>query len=189
LTAQQEKERLTKEAKDARNQVALLSQLFKRQYRGDIQALLAGNVQVLGPHPSAGTPAPTIPGVLSPAFFLPQGAFGSQPPPLVLDESMYGPSILDNLSYPRVEDTYTVSPVKSFSPMEANTCSMEIRPDSDDHLVDVPESEGLDTFEDPTGLEATLRNSSLDGCKEVFLYRGSSDDDDEDGGQDRGEGG
>jgi hypothetical protein len=66
---------------------------------------------------------------------------------------------------------------------------MEIRPDNDDCMVDVPEPEGLDTSEDPTGLEAALRNSSLDGCKEVFLHRGSFDDDDEEGGQDRGEGG
>jgi hypothetical protein len=120
LAAQQEKERLAKEAEDARNQVALLKQLFERQYRGDIQALLAGNVQVLGPHPPAGTPAPTVTGVPSLAFVLMQGVSGSQPPPLVPDESMYGPSILDNLSYPRVEDTYEMSFVKSLSPMETN---------------------------------------------------------------------
>ena len=36
LAVQQEKKRLAKEAKDARNQVVLLSQLFKRQYGGDI---------------------------------------------------------------------------------------------------------------------------------------------------------
>jgi hypothetical protein len=69
------------------------------------------------------------------------------------------------------------------------TCSMKIRPNSDDRMVDVPESEGLGTSEDPTRLEAALHNSSLDGCKEVFPRMGSSDDDDEDGGQDRGEGG
>jgi hypothetical protein len=66
---------------------------------------------------------------------------------------------------------------------------MEIRADSDDRMVDIPESEGLDTSEDPMGLEAALRNSSLDGCKEVFQHRGSSDDNDEDNGHDRGEGG
>jgi hypothetical protein len=33
---------------------------------------------------------------------------------------MYGPSILDNLSYPRVEDTYEMSSVKSLSLMETN---------------------------------------------------------------------
>jgi hypothetical protein len=186
--------------------------------------LLAGNVQVLGPHPSAGTPAPTILGVPSPAFVLPQGASRSQPPSLIPDEAIYGPSIPDNLSYPRVEDTYEMSSVKYLSSMETDppilppspppanpspiigrvlgfdsmddaaplqpcshprledTCSMEIRPDSDDRMVDVPESEGLGTSEDPTGLEAALRNSSLDGCKEVLPRRGSSSDDDEDGG-------
>jgi hypothetical protein len=84
LAAQQEKEGLAKEAKDARNQVALLKQLFERQYGGDIQALHAGNVQVPGPHPSTGTPAPTIPGVQSPIFVLPHGASRSKPPPLFL---------------------------------------------------------------------------------------------------------
>jgi hypothetical protein len=59
---------------------------------------------------------------------------------------------------------------------------MDIRPDSEDRMVDVPESQGLDTSEDPTGLEAVLRNSSLDVCKDVLPRRGSSDDDDEDGG-------
>jgi hypothetical protein len=57
-------------------------------------------------------------------------------------------------------------------------------------MVDVPESQGLDTSEDRTRLEAALRNSSLDVCKDVLPRRGSSDDDDdEDGGQDRREGG
>jgi hypothetical protein len=56
-------------------------------------------------------------------------------------------------------------------------------------MVDVPEPEGLDTSEDPTGLEAALRNSSLDGCKEVFPHRGSFYDDVDDGGQECGEGG
>jgi hypothetical protein len=93
LATQQEKERLAKEAEDARNQVALLKQLFERQYGGDVQALLVGNVQVPGPHPPAGTPAPTVLGVPSPAFILPQGFIGSQSPSLVPDESMYGPSI------------------------------------------------------------------------------------------------
>jgi hypothetical protein len=36
LAAQQEKERFAKEAEDARNQVALLKQLFERQYGGDM---------------------------------------------------------------------------------------------------------------------------------------------------------
>jgi hypothetical protein len=135
------------------------------------------------------------------------------------------------MSYPRVEDTYSVSPMKSPSLMEIDppilsllqppdnsspivgrvlgfnsvdyavplqacrhlrvedTYSMEIRPDNDDRMVDVPESEGLGTSEDPTGIVAALRNSSLDGCKEGFPPRGSSDDDDNDGGQEHGEGG
>jgi hypothetical protein len=49
-------------------------------------------------------------------------------------------------------------------------------------MVDVPESKGLGTSEDHTGLEAALHNSSLDDCKDVLPHRGSFDDDDEDGG-------
>jgi hypothetical protein len=52
-------------------------------------------------------------------------------------------------------------------------------------MVDVPESQGLGTSEDRMGLEAVLCNSSLDVCKDVLPRRGSSNDDDEDGGQDR----
>jgi hypothetical protein len=66
---------------------------------------------------------------------------------------------------------------------------MEIRLDNDDRMVDVLESEGLGTSEDPTGIVAVLRNSSLDGCTEGFPPWGSSDDDDDNGGQERGEGG
>ena len=65
---------------------------------------------------------------------------------------------------------------------------MGIQPDSDDCMVVVPEFVGLDTSEDLTRLEAALLNSSLDDCKEVFPCRESSANDDEDGGQDRGEG-
>jgi hypothetical protein len=67
--------------------------------------------------------------------------------------------------------------------------SLDIRPDSEGRMVDVPESHGLGTSEDRTGLGATLHNSSLDVCKDVLPCRGSSSDDDEDGGQDRREGG
>jgi hypothetical protein len=56
-------------------------------------------------------------------------------------------------------------------------------------MVDVPESQGLGTSEDPMGLEAALCNSSLDVCKDVLPHRRSSDDDDEDGGQDHRKGG
>ena len=45
-------------------------------------------------------------------------------------------------------------------------------------MVDVSESEGLGTFEDPMGIVTALCNSSLDGCKEGFpTWRLSNDDD------------
>ena len=49
---------------------------------------------------------------------------------------------------------------------------MDPRLDSEDCMVDVPESQGLGTSEDPTGLEAALCNSSLDVCKDVLQGQG-----------------
>ena len=95
-----------KEVEDAKNQVVLLKQHFERQYGAAIQTLLVGNVQVPGPHSLVDIPAPTVPQVPSFAFVFLHGVSGSQPPPLVPDESIYGPSIPDNLSYARVGDTY-----------------------------------------------------------------------------------
>jgi hypothetical protein len=69
----------------------LLKQLFERQYGGDIQALLAGKVQVPRTSPPAITPAPTITRVPLLAFVFPHGVSRSQPPTLVPDETMYGP--------------------------------------------------------------------------------------------------
>ena len=83
------------------------------------------------------------------------------------------------------DSTDDATPLQSCShPRLKDTCSVDIRPDSEDCMDDVPKSQGLDTSEDPTGLEATLCNSSLDVCKDVLLHRGSFDDDDEDEGQD-----
>jgi hypothetical protein len=74
-------------------------------------------------------------------------------------------------------------------PRVEDTCLMEIRPDHDDHMVDVPRSDGLGTSVDPTGIVAALRNSSLDICKEGFPPRGPFHDDDDDRDQECGEGG
>jgi hypothetical protein len=41
---------------------------------------------------------------------------------------MYGPSILDNLSYFRVEDTYEMSSVKFLSPMETDPPILPLSP-------------------------------------------------------------
>jgi hypothetical protein len=71
-------------------------------------------------------------------------------------------------------------------PRVKDISSMEIRPDNDDLMVDVPESEGLGTSEDLTGIIAVLRNSSLDGCKEGFPPQEPSHDDDNNEGQERG---
>jgi hypothetical protein len=164
LAMQQEKERLVKEAEDARNQVALLKQLFERQYGGDIQALLAGNLQVPGPHPPAGIPAPTVPGVPSPAFVFPHGVFGSQPPPLIPDESMYGPSIPDNLSYPQVEDTYEMSSVKSLSPMETDLPIFPASPPPANPSPIVGQVLGFDSMDDAASLQPCSHPRLEDTC-------------------------
>ena len=87
----------------------------------------------------------------------------------VLDfDSMDAAAPLQPCSYPRLEDT----------------CSLDPPVENHNRMVDNPESQGLGTSEDPTGLEAALCNSSLDVCKDVVPRRVSFDDDD-DGGQDR----
>ena len=83
-------------------------------------------------------------------------------------DSMDAAAPLQPCSHPQLEDIYLADP----------------QFDSEDYMVDVSESQGLGTSEDPTGLEAILCNSSLDVCKDVFPCRESSKDDDEDGGQD-----
>ena len=83
-------------------------------------------------------------------------------------DSMDVAAPLQPCSHPRLEDTCLVDP----------------QPNNEGRMVDEPDSQGLDTSKDPTGLEVALRNSSLDVCKDVFLRRGSSNDDDEDGSQD-----
>ena len=97
-----------------------MKQLLEQQYGTNLQALLARSVQVLGPHPPASTLAPIVPGVSSPVFVSPHGVCGSQPPPFVLDDTMCGTSIMDNLSYPRVEDNSEPSSIKSLFPMQTD---------------------------------------------------------------------
>jgi hypothetical protein len=91
------------------------------------------------------------------------------------------------LGFDSMDDVAPLQPCSH--PQLKDTCSVDIRPNSEGRMVDVLESQGLGTSEDRTGLEAVLRNSSLDVCKDVLPHRGSSDDDDEDGGQDRQKGG
>ena len=104
------------------------------------------------------------------------------PPP-----SNPSPIVGQVLGFDSMDDTTPLQPCSHLR-LE-DTCSADTRPNSADCMVDVLESQGLGTFEDPTELEAALHNSSLNVCKDVLPRRGSSDDDDEDRGQDRQEGG
>ena len=90
--------------------------------------MLVGNVQVPGPHPFVNIPTPTILGIPSPAFVFLHGVCGSQPPPLIPDDAMCGPSILDNLRYPQVKDTYEASSMKSLSLMQTNPPILQALP-------------------------------------------------------------
>jgi hypothetical protein len=73
--------------------------------------------------------------------------------PLILPPSPLpaNPSLIVGwvLGFDSIDDAAPLQPCSH--PRGEDTCSMEIRPDSDDCMVDVPESEGLGTFEDPTG--------------------------------------
>jgi hypothetical protein len=66
------------------------------------------------------TPAPSLQGVPSVAFLVAGGASKSQSSPFVAEESRFPPLMLENFSYPRVEDNSSVSPVQSISPMHTD---------------------------------------------------------------------
>lgn len=229
LAAQAERERLAKDAEDAKNELARLQLLLKQQCGLDFRALLGKGIQVPGPLAHASTPAPTVPGVPSPSFVFPHGVCESQPPPVHPVDEVCGESTPGMLDYPRVEDNAETSSVKSLSPMQTDppilpaspppanpspivgrvlgfdsaavaaplqpcthprledTPSVDPRADSLDRLVVEPESEDLGLSQYPTGLEAPLRDSSLDPCKAAVLHRRASDDDDDDGAHGRRE--
>jgi hypothetical protein len=69
--------------------------------------------------------------------------------------------------YPRVEDT----------------CAMEHCPDADAAMEDAPLGSGMAESEDATKIECTLQNASIDGCKDALPTLHSSDDDEDEGGQ------
>jgi hypothetical protein len=60
-------------------------------------------------------------------------------------DSVEDPTPLQASRHPRVEDT----------------CLMEIRPDIDDRMVDIPESKGLGTSTDPTGIRVVYRDEMM----------------------------
>jgi hypothetical protein len=72
-------------------------------------------------------------------LFLPLSPPPANPSPIIGRvlgfDSMDDAAPLQPCSHPRLEDT----------------CSVDIRPDSEDRMVDVSEFQGLDTSEDPTG--------------------------------------
>jgi hypothetical protein len=67
---------------------------------GDIDILLAGNPGVSITEPTLSTPAPSLQGIPSVAFFVAGGSFGSQSSPFVAEESLFPPSMPKNFSYP-----------------------------------------------------------------------------------------
>jgi hypothetical protein len=69
----------------------------------------------------------------------------SSPPP-----TNPSPIVGQVLGFDSIDDATPLQPCSH--PRGKDTCSMEIRPDSDDRMVDVSESEGLGTSEDPTGV-------------------------------------
>jgi hypothetical protein len=83
LALQREKEHLAKDAADAKNQLASLSQLIQSRLEGYIDALFLSNVQVPLQLPSLSIPVPLHPGVFSVAIPLARGASGSQSSPYI----------------------------------------------------------------------------------------------------------
>jgi hypothetical protein len=120
LALQQKKERIAKEREDSRRTIAYLHQLLYKKLGGDIDSLLAGNLEVPVGEPTLSTPVPSLEGVPSVAFPIAGGASGSQSSPLVAEESLFPPSMPENFSYPRVEENSSVSLLQSISPMQTD---------------------------------------------------------------------
>jgi hypothetical protein len=68
LALQQEKEQIAKEREDSRWTIAYLQQLLHTKLGGDIDSLLAGNLEVPVGEPTLSTLAPSLEGVPSVAF-------------------------------------------------------------------------------------------------------------------------
>jgi hypothetical protein len=189
-------------------------------------SLLVGNPQVPFRDPYLSTPAPSLQGVPSVAFLFARGASGSQSTPFASGESLFLPSLLENFSYPRLENNFSVSPIKSISTIQTDpsnlspspladqtspivgralgfdtdnavhrmqpcvyprikdTCTVKHRPNADAAMEDAPLGFGVAEFEDATEIECALRNASIGGCKDALLSLHSSDDNEDEGGQD-----
>jgi hypothetical protein len=128
---QQKKEQIAKEREDSRRMIAYLQQLLHKKLGGDIDSLLAGNLEVPVGEPTLSMPTPSLEGVPSVAFPIVGGAFGSQLSPLVAEESLFPPPMLENFSYPRVEDNSSVSPLQSISPMQTDPPNLLPSPPAD----------------------------------------------------------
>jgi hypothetical protein len=76
LALQREKECLAKNAEDNKKKISLLLELIQTKLGGDIDALLASNLEVPLSVPSLSTPAPSLPRVSSIAFPLAGRASG-----------------------------------------------------------------------------------------------------------------
>jgi hypothetical protein len=57
------------------------------------------------------------------------------------------------------------------------------RPDADAAMEDAPLGSGVAKFEDATEIECSLRNASIGSCKDALPALHSSDDDEDEGGQ------
>jgi hypothetical protein len=110
--------------------------------------LLAGNLGVPIIESTMSTPAPSLQGVPSVAFLVAGGASKSQSSPFVAEESRFPPLMLENFSYPRVEDNSSVSPVQSISPMHTDPPNLPPSPLADQTSPIVGRALGFDADND-----------------------------------------
>jgi hypothetical protein len=68
-------------------------------------------------------------------------------------------------------------------PRVKDTCIVEHRPAADAAIEDAPLGSGMAESEDATKIECALPNASIGGCKDVLPVLRSSDDDEDEGGQ------
>jgi hypothetical protein len=73
-------------------------------------------------------------------------------------------------------------------PQVEDTCVVEHRPDADAAMEDVPLGSDVAESEDATEVEWALRNASIGGCKDALpALRSSNDDEDEEGQEHHGD--
>ena len=90
--------------------------------------MLPGNLGVPISELTLSMPVPLLPRVPSVAFPVAGRAFGLQSSIFIVEESLFPLLMLENFSYPRIEDNSSLSPIQSISPMHTDSPNLPPSP-------------------------------------------------------------